>query len=201
VAGSRFKERFVVKGRLPADEAGAYLARADAGIVTEKDLTERSLGSSGRVLNWLGVGLPVICTGLSELGAILAENELAWIYRAGDPDDVACAVLDLAASADLGRERAGRARDFALANWSTKTTMAPVCEWVSVRWRAPDGEIGNLLMDSLRDPQRASRDARSELQAIHHSRMWKVWSAYSGLKKKLGLGPEGAGVDSSSDRK
>lgn len=187
VKGSRFKERFVIKGRLPADEAGAYLERADFGIVTEKDLAERALGSSGRILNWLGRGLPVVCTGLSELGAILAANELVWTYRAGDPDDLARAVLELAASADLGRERAGRARAFAMANWSTTTTMAPVREWVSSPGRASDAGLPNPLLHGLSDSLKALEVVRSELTAIHHSRMWKLWSTCAGLKKRLGL--------------
>ncbi len=185
VAGSDFKERFVIKGRLPTDEAGAYLARADAGIVTEKDLTERSLGSSGRVLHWLGVGLPVICTELSELGSILAENDLVGIYRVGDSEDLARAVLELAASADLGRVRAERARAHAVDHWSPKTTMAPVCEWVAGRRRAPDTGLDNPLLTSLIDQQASLEAVRSELNAIRHSGMWKLWSMFLGLKARL----------------
>jgi len=190
VAGSRFEKRFVIKGRLPAHEAGEYLARADAGIVTEKDITERSLGSSGRVLAWLGAGLPAICTDLSEIGSILNDNGLAWIYRAGESDDLARAVLDLAGSSDLGRDRSQRAREFALEHWSTGATMTPVREWVRHGRRAPDADMANPLMASLADPLGALAQARSELHTFHHSRMGRIWSAFCRARASLRSGPK-----------
>lgn len=187
VAGSRFKDRYVIKGRLPAGEADAYLRRADVGIVTEKDLAERSLGSSGRVLHWLGRGLPLVCTGLSELGSMLAEKDLASTYRAGDADDLARAVLEIATSPDLGRDRAGRAREYAIEHWSTQTTMAPVGEWVAIGRRAPDADLENPILEGLIDPQGLLRATRLELARVRGSRVWRLRSVIVRLGRMLGL--------------
>ena len=205
VARSRFAERFLVRGELPTGRAAAYRARADLGIVTERDLAERSLGSSGRVLRWLAEGLPVVCTGLSELGSILAAAELAWVYRAGDPGDLARAVLEAAADPEAARERAERARRYALEHWSRATTTEPLRRWARQARRAPDAGVANPLSAAALAELRAELDreraryheVRSELGRIHQSRMWKTWMLYLSVPSILrgrwrgGSGPSG----------
>jgi len=73
--------------------------------------------------------------------------------------------------------------------------MMPVRKWVAGRRRAPDAGLPNPLLLRQKDPLAALEAVRSELSAIHHSRMWKLWSVYSGLKKAVGLGAKGASVE------
>lgn len=193
VRSSERRDRFVVKGPVDAELAARYLARADLGVVTEKPLAERRLGSSGRVLGWLSAGLPVICTTTSEIGALLAERGLVRVYRVGDPDDLARAIVDDVRDPDRARERAGRAREFACEMWSVQATTEPVVRWVARARRAADAAAGNPLaltpvleaardLDEVRhelEKARAEYHAvRGELGTIHTSRMWKTWMSY-----------------------
>jgi len=206
VAGSRFSGRFVVKGQLQTREADAYLRRADLAVVTEKRFVERTLGSSGRVLRWLGAGIPVVCTELSELGSVLAHENLASMYRPGDPVDLARAVLELTSSRDASRSRAARARDYARRHWNHMETTTPLRRWARDPSRAPDAHEHNplslsdaavvsLKLREVEEELQRFRDAyhrtRSELGSIHQSRMWKIWMSYQRLRRTLGLAAAG----------
>jgi len=196
VSHSAHADRFVILGGVEARHATAIRQRADLGIVTEKELAERSLGSSGRILHWLECGLGFVCTDLSELGETLAEHDLASIYRAADPGDLSRAILEVVSDPDAVRERAARARQFAVQRWSVEATTVELRRWVECGGVAPDVADSNPL--SLVEATAAQRalsetqaeleaervryhDLRSELGRIHESRMWKLWMAYLGL--------------------
>ena len=196
VRSSELRDRFVVKGPVDAGLAARYLARADLGVVTEKPLAERRLGSSGRVVGWVSAGLPAICTTTSEIGERLAERGLVRAYRAGDPDDLARAIIDDVRDLDGARERARRAREFARGVWSVQATAAPVVRWVERARRAPDATADNPLAltpmlgaarrlgevrRELDDARAAYHTVRGELGTIHTSRMWKTWMSYHRL--------------------
>jgi glycosyltransferase involved in cell wall biosynthesis len=196
VRGSELRDRFVVKGPVDAELAARYQARADLGVVTEKPLVERRLGSSGRVLGWLSAGVPVICTGVSELGGLLAERGLARIYHEGDPEDLARAILDVAGDPVAARDRALRAQAFACEAFSARATAEPLVRWVEHARRAPDAGVDNPLaltpvvaaskqLDGVHhelDEARAEYHAvRAELGTIHTSRMWRIWMSYYSL--------------------
>jgi GT2 family glycosyltransferase len=193
VENSAFRENFVIKGPLAADLAAAYRRRADLGVVTEKDLTERFLGSSGRILQWIEDGLPVLCTSVSELGSILAANGLAAVYEVGNPEDFARVILEAASDPETARARAARGRRYALEHWSVSATTAPLRRWVRNGGRAPDAGFENPLsvVSMLAAARQASElrveldqerrnyhQVRSELGLIHQSRMWKIWMFY-----------------------
>ena len=217
VEGSKFRDRFLVKGQLDASEAALYRRRADLGVVTEKDLTERYLGSSGRILEWIEKGLPVVCTEVSELGSILAAEDLASVYRVGDPDDLARVILAAAETPESARERAARGQRYARENWSVAATTTPLRRWVGTGERSPDGALGNPLsvvamLDvanrlagvraELDDERGNYHRVRSELGSIHQSRMWKIWMSYLRLGGLLrfGRGPSSE-ADHEEERK
>ena len=211
VAASDHRERFVVKGQLEADEAAAYRARADLGVVTERNLAERSLGSSGRVLEWLGEALPLVCTDISELGSILAEHHLAGVYRQGDPEDLARVILDAAADPGAARERAARGRRYAEEHWSVRASTAPLRRWVRTAAPAADAGAENRLsvaraLDAARrlpeihgeleQERRNFFQVRSELGGIHQSKMWKMWMTYLKIGGLVRLRGRSTGSDS-----
>lgn len=206
IGRSAHRDRFLVKGCLPAIEAERYLSRADAGVVTERPIAERLLGSSARVCRWLGVGLPVICTRLSELGEAVELDGLGWTYAPGDADDLARAILE-AVAAD---RRASRPEELmsaasrACKRWSDTATTAAVRRWVEQAGRAPDagspsvlaslhrvGELAEVVEENRR--LQAERDrlleeyhsVRSELGLIHQSRMWSLWMLWLGIRRAL----------------
>jgi hypothetical protein len=202
VADSDHRERFTVKGAIGFDEAAAYRRRADLGVVTEKSLAERTLGSSGRVLEWLQADLPLVCTDISELGSILAEHDLAGVYRQGDPGDLARVILEAAADPEAARERAVRGRRYAEQHWGVAASTAPLRRWVRVASRAADSCCDNplsvtRLLDSARALPGVSEEleqerersflVRSELGRIHQSTMWTIWMLYFKVRGVLSL--------------
>lgn len=193
VAASEYGDRFVIKGQIEANRLAAYVERADVGIVTERRLLERSLGSSGRILNWVHSGLPVICTAVSELGSELEAHDLASIYSVGDAEDLSRTILGVASAPEAARDRARRGRRHALDHWSASATTAPLREWVESGARSPDAESENPLsvasmlgsnrqlteaLAELAEERARFHQLRAELGSIHHSRMWKVWMLY-----------------------
>jgi len=193
VGRSEYRERFIIKGQIEANQLAAYVERADVGIVTERRLLERTLGSSGRILNWVEVGLPVICTANSEVGSELKDHDLASIYRVGDPEDLSQTILEVASAPEAARDRATRGRRHALEHWSVSATTTPLRRWVRAGGRSPDAESENplsvvsMLGSNQRltetlvelDEERANyHQLRSELGLIHQSRMWKIWMLY-----------------------
>ena len=193
VERSEYCDRFVIKGQIEANQLAAYVERADVGIVTERRLMERTLGSSGRTLNWIEAGLPVICTAISELGSELEDHDLASIYRPCDPEDLSRIILEVASDPGTARDRATRGRLYALEHWSESATTTPLRRWVKTPGRSPDAESDNPLSvasligsnQQLNETrielaeQRANyHQLRSELGSIHQSRMWKIWMLY-----------------------
>ncbi len=193
VENSEYRERFIIKGQIEANQLAAYVERADVGIVTERRLLERTLGSSGRILNWLDVGLPVICTAISELGSELEDHDLASIYRVGDAEDLSRAILEVISVPGAARERATRGHRYALDNWSVSATTTPLRRWVKTGGRSPDAEKENPLsvvsmlgsnqqlteaQAELANERASFHQVRSELGSIHQSRMWKIWMSY-----------------------
>lgn len=217
VGKSEYGERFVIKGQVEADRLAAYVERADVGIVTERQILERTLGSSGRMINWIEVGLPVICTAISELGSELEEHDLASIYRVGDPEDLSRTILEVASDPAAARDRAARGHRHALEHWSVSATTTLLRRWVRTGRRSPDAERENALSlvsllgsnqqltearAELASERTAYHQLRSELGAIHQSRMWKIWMSYlsiTGFLRSGGVSSET--THSEEDRK
>lgn len=205
VAESRHSERFVVMGRLDAEEARRIRARADIGVVTERHLYERELGSSGRIAAWLGEGLPVVCTALSELGETVENEGLGFVYQPGSARDLSRTILEAREDRRRLEEVAARARRFAALALDPAKTTAPLRAWVKKATPSSDRsrrnsldvwhELQELREESARERERWAVDrerwvveraehenrfhaVRGELGDIHHSRMWKVWMVY-----------------------
>ena len=202
VHASKLRDRFLLKGRLPAIEASRYLARADLGVVTEKPIYERTLGSSARMVDWLGRGLPFVCAGVSELGATLAARDCVLTYVPGDARELArrltAAAADPGALCALGE----RGRAFALEHLSFERTARPLLEWVASAERLPDASVPDLrpfvevhcrtLDARIRDLEqrldRRERDyhqVREDLGEVHHSKAWRWWMGYLAWRQAL----------------
>ncbi len=200
VKASELRDRLLLKGRLPAAEADGYLARADLGVVTEKPIYERSLGSSARLARWLAQGLPFVCADVSELARIVAENGLGLTYPAGDSDALASRILEAAADPGL-RQRLGEAgRRYAEREWSYERTTRPLVDWVE-RAQRPDDRDRPEMRSRLASPSRRAElevlerrylrlekdyhDLRHELGEIHESKMWTWWMGYLDARRFL----------------
>jgi glycosyltransferase involved in cell wall biosynthesis len=147
VAASRYPERFVLKGTLPKSEADAWSQRADLGIVTEKRMAERELGSSGRVLNWLTQGIPVLCTSLSELGETLEREGGALTYEVANAESLAARLVEASRDTALLERIRQRGRELADDLWSAEATTRELREWLRHPRRAPDAAMENPIFD------------------------------------------------------
>ncbi len=202
VEASELRSRFVLKGRLPAAEADRYLARADLGVVTERPVYERFLGSSARMVNWLGRGLPFVCAEVSELGTTLAAGGFALTYAPGDAGALARRIVAAAADPDRLRRLGERGRKFARRQYSFERTTRPLREWVERAERLPDAGVPQLrpfvevhcrnLEARIRDlEQRLDRReedyhrVRRELGEIHQSKAWRWWMKYLEWRRVL----------------
>jgi glycosyltransferase involved in cell wall biosynthesis len=190
VEASASPDRYHLLGALPADEAEQWRRRSDLALVTERPIVERALGSSGRVAGWLSAGLPVACTGTSELGEWLARHDAALTYPPGDGDALARLILDAASDPERVRRMGERARALAVADFSPERSTEPLRSWVRAASRAPDAGRGNPI--SLLADERAAEwqaryhEARAELGRIHQSRMWRLWMVSFRVRGALG---------------
>ncbi|MEL7059512.1 MAG: glycosyltransferase family 2 protein [Acidobacteriota bacterium] len=197
VADSPHAERFDLRGKLARRELSDLERRADLAVVTERRLYERELGSSGRLLGWLAAGQPFVCTALSELGAELEREELASIYDAGDADDFARCLLEARADRTGHAERARRARTWAADRFSVSATTTSLRRWARSAGRTSDRSFDQVELlraasdhrlvelreriDELEQHLEGARAfgdrAQHTLDAIHGSRMWRLWMA------------------------
>ncbi len=207
VEKSEFHDRFVLKGRLPEPEAARYFRRADLGVVTERELAERFLGSSGRLLRWMAEGLPFLCTRLSELGETVATEGLGWTYPPGDADALAELMISAVRDSAQRRTYAERAAAYAAEHLSAEATTRPLRQWVSEAAAAPDRvttsrwtsiepramrvriEDLEAALNQVRlendDLVETIHGLRSDIGTIHQSRMWKLWDGYLQLRRLL----------------
>jgi len=89
---------------LPQSALPARLGACDAGVVPTRldGMTRYSL--SNKLLEYIHLGIPVLAARLPSYAGYLAEDA-AWYWTPGDPDDLARAIADLAASDAAERTR------------------------------------------------------------------------------------------------
>ncbi|MEM1177510.1 MAG: glycosyltransferase [Acidobacteriota bacterium] len=208
--GSSHRDRWHLLGALPKDEFSALRERADLGVVTEKPLYERLLGSSGRILDWLNAGTPVVCTTLSELGGMVGHGGFGAVYPPGDGDRLAEALLEVARLTTRKRRSMGAAaRKHVREHLSIHATTTPLRAWARDPRRAPDAGAprADYLLAAGREAVREEYEhalaeaarfraenlefvhrhhqLRGELGDIHNSSMWRLWSVYHRLRRFL----------------
>jgi len=122
---------------VPYAERGAWLAGADVGVSLHRHNVETELSFRTRVLDYLWVGLPVVCTGGDVLAEVVGADDLGAVVAPGDVAGVAAALDRLAAEGD-GERSARRRRSAAAAR--------------SRRW----SEVAGPLLEACADPRLAA---------------------------------------------
>jgi hypothetical protein len=87
-------------------------------------------------------GVPVVVTGLSELGRASAAAGAALPYRAGDAGSLAAAIGALADDAALAARTARAALDWLRTERSVAATTAPLVAWARAPRPAADRAAG-----------------------------------------------------------
>lgn len=121
---------FFLPGWVPYQDRGALLAEADLGISTSRRIVETRYSWRSRLLDYLWVGLPVVCTAGDDLGDLLAVEGAARTVPAGDPRGLADAIGALVQD---GPERdAMKRRAATLAErFRWPRVAAPLVDWVA----------------------------------------------------------------------
>jgi len=145
VEASANRDRYVLCGWVPFEEASKYYAEADVGINVDRFAYEGVLGSRSRIVQFLAHGLPVITTPLSEVSINLARANLVFCFamkgEAESPVPVESLpelLMHLVADRDM-LEQAGRlGQKIVTTRYSFARTTAPLISWLASPRRAPD---------------------------------------------------------------
>jgi glycosyltransferase involved in cell wall biosynthesis len=138
VEQSQFRNRFHLCGWVPTETVADYYREADLAVNVDRFSYEGLFGTRNRVLEWIGAGLPVVSTRLSELTHDLAERGLILTFEFGDWQGLAQRILDCAADPQAERRRATRARDYARLEYDVHRVAAPILKWMEHPKPAPD---------------------------------------------------------------
>jgi len=137
-------------GWVESSELAAIERRSSCGLIPELDLVERELGGQNRSLRWMAKGLPVVTTGLSELGRQIAAADAGSLYAPGDADDLAATLLSLIDDRDHVRRMGERAREWVAAHRSLEVTTRPLRAWANHPRPAPDRAAGTTRAQAER---------------------------------------------------
>lgn len=203
VEASSSGDRIHVLGSIPTSSLGRWVQRSDIGLITEKALVERELGSSGRVVAWLEAGLPFVATTQSDLVRLCVEHGAAFPYAVGDAGSLASTLVSLCRNRDDLAQAADRARSLA-STFDAAASTVPLRRWIASARPAPDRQDGNLAnplshwalagalncVESQREVLLGEKahleaevtQAKAQLGEIHTSVMWRTWAVLRRMK-------------------
>lgn len=95
-------------GRLPQEEAFAYLSKADIGLVVIHDVSDHRRSDPNKLYEYMAFGKPFIASDFPEWRRRLQDYEAGWFVP---PQDVESLVEALKAAAVSGEELAARGRE------------------------------------------------------------------------------------------
>ncbi len=90
--------RVAFHGYRPHAEALAMLSRADAGVVLIRDVPQSAGSYTGKIFEYLGMGLPILLAGPPDgvAAALVREANAGWVAPHGDPEAIAGILVRLA---------------------------------------------------------------------------------------------------------
>jgi glycosyltransferase involved in cell wall biosynthesis len=200
IAGSKFKDSFVMKGWIAGEDVPNYYFEADIGINIDKNIYEVRLGSKSRILDWMRAGLCVLSSDVCELTEIMRKENAGYTFLPQNPLDLAEKILYLSVNMPSVKNTAAKGRQFGMDNFNFNTTTKKLQEWVSRPVFAPDSEMPRQLifdreealknLDSISIKQAEminERDARiAELESIvKKGPVYRIFAYFRILKRKL----------------
>jgi glycosyltransferase involved in cell wall biosynthesis len=192
---SRDRDRLHLLDWIPSEAVAGLTAEADVGIVVERALYERELGSENRVVRWAAAGLPTVTTARSPLGRALVADAAAFEIAPPTPEALASVLVAAAADPDDVRRRGERAQRWARENASIEGTTEALVAWCRAPRRAADArqprliEIGLLSSpDSAVEFLEAYLSRLSLAQVSYRSLRWLARRLVGGAGSLLGRG-------------
>ena len=200
IAGSKFKDNFVMNGWIAGEDVPNYYFEADIGINIDKNIYEVKLGSKSRILDWMRAGLCVLSSNVCELTEIMQNEKAGYTFLPQNPMDLAEKILYLSSDPHAVKNTAARGRQFGMENFNFDVTTKRLQEWASRPVFAPDSEkprqlifdreeaLKNLDSISIKQAEMISaRDARiAELENIvKKGPVYRIFAYFRILKRKL----------------
>ena len=102
-------DRVEFLGFVPNDQVPSLLSRAAAGITAQREDIFGSLVFSMKAAEYIALGLPVVCSGVTTMRHYFADDELLF-FEPGSPEDLARATRDLLTHPAAAQDRAFRSR-------------------------------------------------------------------------------------------
>lgn len=165
INGSRFKDRFHLRGWIPRSEVPNYYLEADIGLNCEKPILEVAFGSKQRILDWSRAELPCVSTRLTELSRVLEQENAGLVYEPGDWAELGRLLCAAAGDRDairaMGRHCQRRFREI----FGYSRTIEPFREWAKNPWRSPDRERDRHCLESMMEEIHVLRSDRMEFES------------------------------------
>ena len=184
VESSRFKDRFHFRGWVRTDELADYYLEADLVVNVDAPSYEGFLGWRYRVMEWVGAGIPLVTTTVSEVAADLADRDLAASFECGDWRRLADHLVSFASDPEPVRIRARRAQEYMIKKYS-REMLDPLLDWIDEPKPAPDlpPPDERPKIDSLVHPENSLSAYRAEMV-----RNFGTLSETGGRKERDGFG-------------
>jgi glycosyltransferase involved in cell wall biosynthesis len=122
-------DRVEFRGLVPYDQIPFLLSDATAGISPQRAGTFGSLVFSMKVAEYVALGLPVICSGITTMRYYFSDDELLF-FEPENTKDLARAIRDLLTDPEAAQDRAARSRiKLDKLDWSSqKATLVKTVE-------------------------------------------------------------------------
>jgi len=127
--------RVVFAGRIPHDQAPAYLNAADVLLSPHVPMPDGQpfIGSPTKLFEYMAMGKAIIASRLDQLEKVLRHNETALLVEPGNAEELGAAILLAASNPEL-RDRLGRrARLAAVEKHTWKMNAANVLSATGLR--------------------------------------------------------------------
>lgn len=183
VAGSELSDRFHLEGWVRSERVPEYLAEGDLGVLTERPIYEGMLGSKNRVVQWMGLGLPVAYNRVGDLGDLLADAELGLTFPAGDAAALKDRILWAHSHPDELVEMTRRAQEYTRRHLSFEGSTADLVQWAGSPSQAPDAATREQVegpADFATTQQRLVEQARKIPPLRRSERLATVWRRMRG---------------------
>jgi hypothetical protein len=200
IAGSKFKDNFVMNGWIAGEDVPNYYFEADIGINIDKNIYEVKLGSKSRILDWMRAGLCVLSSNVCELTEIMQNENAGYTFLPQSPKDLAEKILYLLSDPLAVKKTAARGRQFGMENFNFDITTKKLQDWAARPVFAPDSTkprqllfdreeaLKNLDSISLKQSEMISaRDARiRELESIvKKGLVYRIFGYFRIFKRKI----------------
>lgn len=200
IENSRFKDRFIMKGWIPAEDVRNYYFEANLGINVDKNLYEVYFGSKNRILEWMRAGLLVLSSKVCELSHLLDEKKLGFTYEAEDTLSLKNKITEIISNPDLAKERVKNAKKYVSKNLTYYRTVEPLREWVKNPKKSPDRgkeraldrrreeAFQNLerIVKSQQEMIKIRNERIEELEGLFHKKLiYRIFNYIKLIKKRI----------------